>query len=170
MAPIRTLAPAAAIILVMTAAAGRASVDQGVDPAALPEGEGKAILVRACTGCHDVGTVVAKRLTPAQWKDVTREMISRGVSAKDAEIKTLIEYLAVNAGHVNVNRATEAELSRYGGFSAAEASAIAAARARGQSFQTLDDLKALPGIDGSALDSRRERIAFKDAGDPNETT
>ena len=135
---------------------------QGIDPAALPDGEGKTILFRACADCHDLGTVVAKRLTPKQWSDVTKDMIVRGVQAKDAEIATLIEYLTINVGHVNVNRATEAELRTYGGFAAAEAAAIVAARAKGQTFDTLDDLKALPAIDAKSLDDRKDRIAFKD--------
>jgi competence protein ComEA len=144
------------------AAAGRTFTQQGgVDPAALPEGDGKAILTRACSECHDLGSVVAKRLTPKQWKDVTKDMITRGVKAEDAEIAMLIEYLSINVGHVNVNRATEAELKTYGGFSAAEAAAILAARTKGQTFETLDDLKALPGIDVKTVDERKDRIAFK---------
>jgi len=161
MVPIRALTSTAAIILMM-GAAGRAVVQQDVDPAALPDGDGKVILVRACSDCHDLGSVVAKRLTPKQWSDVTKDMIVRGVKAEDAEIKTLIEYLALNVGHVNVNKATEAELKTYGGFSAAEAAAIVAARTKGQTFETLDDLKALPGIDAKALEDRKDRIAFKD--------
>ena len=63
---------------------------------------------------------------------------------------------------MNVNKATEADLKKYGGFSAAEATAIVAARTAGKTFESLDDLKALPGIDAKALDERQEKIAFKD--------
>ena len=159
-----TLSPmsAAVLLLMMTAASSRAVGQQGVDPAALPDGEGKTILVRACSDCHDLGTVVGKRLTPKQWKDVTTDMIVRGVRAEDAEIAALVEYLAQNAGYINVNRATDAELRTYGGFTAAEAAAIVAARTKGRTFETLDDLKALAGIDARTLDERKDRIAFKD--------
>ena len=162
MAVTGTMAPAVVTALLITSAASRAVGQQGVDPAALPEGEGKAILVRACSECHDLGTVVGKRLTPKQWKDVTTDMIVRGVQAEETEIATLVEYLAQNVGHVNVNRASEAELKTYGGFTAAEAATIAAARAKGLTFETLDDVKALPGIDSKTLDERKDRIAFKD--------
>lgn len=157
----KTLVSTAASVLLM-GAASRASVQQGVDPAALPDGDGKTILVRACSDCHDLGSILVKRLTPKQWKDVTKDMIVRGVKAEDAEIATLIEYLALNVGHVNVNKATEAELKTYGGFSTAEAAAIVAARTKGQIFATLDDLKALPGMDPNTLEDRKDRIAFKD--------
>lgn len=161
MVPTKAVVSTLAFVLAMSVA-GRARVQQGVDPASLPEGAGKEILFRACSDCHDLGSVVAKRLTPKQWSDVTKDMIVRGVKAEDAEIKTLIEFLAQNVGHVNVNKATEAELKTYGSFSAAEAAAIIAARAKGQTFASLDDLKALPGIDGNTLEDRKDRIAFKD--------
>ena len=61
----------------------------------------------------------------------------------------LIDYCALNIGYVNVNKAGEAELKKYGGFSAAEATAIVAARTAGTLFTSLDELKAVPGIDGS---------------------
>ena len=158
----KTLVSTAAIVLVM-GAASRASVQQGVDPATLPEGDGKTILVRACSDCHDLGSILVKRLTPKQWKDVTRDMISRGVKAEEPEILMVIEFLAVNVGHVNVNKATEADLKTYGGFSDAEATAILAARGKGQTFQSLDDLKAIPGLDPAALEDRKDRITFKDS-------
>lgn len=161
MVPTKVLVSTLALVLAMSAGS-RASVQQGIDPAALPDGAGKDILFRACSDCHDLGSVVAKRLTPKQWKDVTKDMIVRGVKAEDAEINTLIEFLALNVGHVNVNKATEAELKTYGGFTAAESAAIVAARAKGQTFESLDDLKALPGINGGTLEDRKDRIAFKD--------
>lgn len=157
----KTLVSTAAIVLLM-GAASRAH-QQGVDPATLPDGDGKTILVRACSDCHDLGSILVKRLTPKQWKDVTKDMIVRGVKAEDAEVTTLIEYLAQNVGHVNVNKATEAELKTYGGFSTAEAAAIVAARTKGQIFASLDDLKALPGMDPKTLEDRKDRIAFKDS-------
>jgi len=157
----RTLATVAAMVC-LAAAVGRASMPQsGVDPGALPDGDGKVILNRVCIECHDLGSIVAKRLTPRQWKDITTDMASRSASVEAGEVPTLIEYLAQNVGHVNVNKATEAELKTYGGFSDVEATAIATARTKGQTFETLADLKTLPGIDAKALDVRKDRIAFK---------
>ena len=156
-----TLVSTAALLLAI-AAHGRAFAQQGaVDPAALPDAEGKAILTRVCAECHDLQAVVVKRLTQRQWRDITTDMSSRSARIDAAEIPTLIEYLAQNVGHVNVNKATEAELKTYGGFSPAEATAIIAARSQGQTFETLDALKALPGIDVKTLDARKDRIAFK---------
>lgn len=162
MASTKTLTVTVGLLLALSVGS-RAAVPQGVDPATLPEGDGKTILIRACSDCHDLGSILVKRLTPKQWKDVTRDMVVRGVKAEEKEISTLIEYLALNVGHVNVNKATEADLKTYGGFSAAEAAAIVAARAKGQTFESLDDLKAIAGIDAAGLDERKDRIAFKDS-------
>ena len=160
----KTLALSAAILVM---AAGATSLSAGrpqvVDPAALPQNEARTLFYRACSNCHDMNTVVlSKRLTPRQWKDVTEDMITRGVMASDDEIAQIVEFLAINVGHVNVNRATEADLKTYGGFSAAEATAIVAARTAGTAFKTLDDLKAVKGVDAKGIDDRKDRIAFSD--------
>jgi mono/diheme cytochrome c family protein len=160
MAPTRFLLPAVlAGALGVTAYAGM----QSVDPETLPEGEGRDILFRACADCHDIGTVVlVKRRTPRQWGDVTTDMITKGVKAEEAEIATLVRYLAINAGHVNVNRATEADLKTYVGFEEAQAAVIVAARGKGTTFKSLDDLRALQGLDATALDKLKDRIVFTD--------
>lgn len=156
-----TTIAASAVLLLLMGVRTAGSQQSGVDPAALPAGDGKTILARACTECHELTAVTAKRLTPRQWRDIVTDMASRGAAADDAEIATVIEYLAQNVGHVNVNKASEAELKNYGGFSAAEAAAIVSARTAGQTFAGLDDLKKVPGVDAKGLDARRDRIAFK---------
>ena len=131
-------------------------------PAALRERVDKALLYRLCRGCRDIPQVLAKRRSVRQWRELTLDMIARGNPVPEAEVERLIDYCAQQVGYVNVNKASEAELKQYGGFSAAEASAILAARAGGTLFETMDALKALPGIDAKALDTRSEKISFKD--------
>jgi competence protein ComEA len=159
---VNTLSVALALVAAM-GVAGRASIQQGgVDPASLPDSEGKALLYRLCSDCHDIPQVTAKRRSVRQWRELTLDMIARGNPVPEAEIEALIDYCALQVGYVNVNKASEVELKKYGGFSAAEASAILAARAAGTLFETMDALKALPGIDAKALDARSEKISFKD--------
>ena len=164
--PVPTMSTTKFLLPVAFAAAVGATLYAGVqvvDPEALPEGEGRTILFRACADCHDMATtVLAKRRTPKQWQDVTTDMITRGVQAEEAEITTLVKYLATNVGHVNVNRAPEADLKAYAGFSDAEAKAIVAARAAGKTFATLDDVKAVAGVDAATVDKVKDRIAFND--------
>ena len=149
-------------LVTATGVASRASSQQEVDPAALPEGDGKALLYRLCSGCHDIPQVVAKRRTVKQCRELTIDMIARGEPAEEAEVEALIDFCALHVGYVNVNKASEADLKKYGGFTAAEATAILAARAAGKTFDSLDALKTLPGIDVKTLAARSAKIAFKD--------
>lgn len=159
---LRKILVVCAVLLWSGVAGVRARSPQGMDPAALPEGEGKAILMRVCSDCHGIPQVIAKRRSARQWRELTVDMIARGSKVEEAEVDVLVDYCALHIGYVNVNKAGEAELKKYGGFSAAEASAIVAARTAGTLFTSLDELKAVPGIDGKSLDARSEKIAFKD--------
>jgi competence protein ComEA len=159
--PINILGVVLAFVTV-TGVVSRASTQQEVDPAALPEGDGKALLYRLCSGCHDIPQVIAKRRTVKQWRELTVDMIARGEPAEEAEVEAVIDFCAQHVGYVNVNKASEADLKKYGGFTAAEATAILAARATGKTFESLDALKALPGIDAKTLAARSAKIAFKD--------
>lgn len=140
----------------------RAAQDPAIDPATLPDGPGKTILFRVCSDCHGIPQVIAKRRSFKQWRDLTLDMVARGNPVEDADVDRLIEYCALHVGYVNVNKASEADLVKYGGFAPAEAAAIVAARAAGTLFESMDQLKALPGIDAKGLDARQDRIAFKD--------
>ncbi len=149
-------------LVASVAVVSQASSQQEVDPAALPDGDGKALLYRLCSGCHDIPQVIAKRRSVKQWRELTVDMIARGEPAEEAEVEALIDFCALHVGYVNVNKASEADLKKYGGFTAAEAAAIVAARAAGKTFDSLDTLKTLPGIDVKTLAARSAKIAFKD--------
>jgi hypothetical protein len=62
----------------------------------LPDGEGKAVVQKMCTGCHNLKTVTSKRATKEQWNTIVQQMVSRGADGTDEEIGTVINYLAKN--------------------------------------------------------------------------
>ena len=64
----------------------------------LPEGEGKEIIERSCTGCHDIALVTAERHSEQQWKDLVDDMVRRGAEATDSEKKVILAYLVKNFG------------------------------------------------------------------------
>ena len=64
----------------------------------LPDGPGKAVFEKACTGCHGLENVVRVRMTKERWGTVVDDMVSRGATATDAEIDQIIAYLAANFG------------------------------------------------------------------------
>ena len=83
--------------------AGTACVVAGVVLAAaddLPDGEGKKILERSCTTCHDLTEVTKLRgfYTRAQWRDVVVTMKEYGAAVDDKQVDVLTDYLTANLG------------------------------------------------------------------------
>jgi mono/diheme cytochrome c family protein len=62
----------------------------------LPDGPGKAVVEKVCTGCHGTAVIAAKRATPEQWANTVQQMVSRGADATDEEIETITRYLSTN--------------------------------------------------------------------------
>jgi quinoprotein glucose dehydrogenase len=64
----------------------------------LPEGAGKNVVVRMCTGCHGASVFVGMRMSRAGWEDVVQEMIALGAKGTRAEVRSVIAYLVKNYG------------------------------------------------------------------------
>lgn len=65
----------------------------------MPEGEGRAILVRKCQLCHDSQRTIAFARTKEQWRHVSESMIQRGTPLTAEELPVLTDYLARHFGH-----------------------------------------------------------------------
>jgi hypothetical protein len=59
----------------------------------LPEGPGKATLVKACGGCHAPEAVIGTNNTKRGWTELVDEMISKGAVATARERREIIGYL-----------------------------------------------------------------------------
>jgi competence protein ComEA len=139
---------------------GIVHASQSVDPSTLPAGAGRDVLFKACSECHDVDTALTLRRTRADWRLTVDDMAGRGAQVTEDEIHTLVEYLALHVGRVNVNRETAENLKATLDLSKEQAEAIVALRTREGEFRTIDDLKKVPGIDTKTLDERKGRIVF----------
>jgi len=66
----------------------------------LPDGDGKKIVLRACTACHDTAEITKFKgfYTRAEWRDVVTTMVMYGAELKEGEADVLVEYLAKNFG------------------------------------------------------------------------
>src|SRR5271163_2013559 len=95
----------------------------------LPEGPGKAVVVKLCNDCHGVETVMGMRRTKKGWETTIDEMASRGANGTDAEFDAVVNYLVRYLGKVNINQATSQEIQDAVGLSAAEGDAIVQYRA-----------------------------------------
>jgi len=66
----------------------------------LPDGEGKKILEKSCTTCHDLTEITKLRgfYTRAQWRDVVVTMKEYGATVDDKQVDVLTDYLTTNLG------------------------------------------------------------------------
>jgi hypothetical protein len=66
----------------------------------LPDGEGKKILEKSCTTCHDLTEVTKLRgyYTRAQWRDVVVTMKEYGATIDEKQVDVLTDYLTNNLG------------------------------------------------------------------------
>jgi putative heme-binding domain-containing protein len=64
----------------------------------LPDGKGKAEFVSSCTACHRTDMVTRLRKTPAEWRTIVDDMVSRGADGSKEDIDNIVLYLATNFG------------------------------------------------------------------------
>jgi cytochrome c5 len=70
-------------------------------PAAdLPDGPGKAVLLSACTTCHELTEVTKFKgyYTKDEWRDIVVTMVKYGAVVKNDDVPVLIDYLFKNFG------------------------------------------------------------------------
>src|SRR5438045_6444804 len=97
------------------------------DAAMLPEGEGKALVAKACIDCHGSGNFRIKRLTAEEWSDSVADMVDRGAKATPEEMDTIVAYLEKNFGRsskVAMNSAPLVEIKVVLNFTVPEAQAV----------------------------------------------
>src|SRR3954462_9841161 len=79
----------------------------------LPEGPGKATVLKVCRGCHGADVVATKRHTREEWEHTVVDMINAGATGTDDEFSDIVDYLTKNfpkLAKVNVNQAAAGEL------------------------------------------------------------
>ena len=108
-------ATAAAFSMAATAAVGEQPQSPSVS-IALPEGEGQALVTRACGGCHEPALVMFTREDEEGWKVIVNDMVARGAKATSKEIDVMSAYLAAH-----FNRQTKFAPLQYVGAAAAAA-------------------------------------------------
>jgi competence protein ComEA len=134
----------------------------------LPDGPGKAELLKACGGCHQAERSASVRLTREGWEDVIGDMIQRGAKGTDEEFKAILEYLATHflgdaPRPLNINRANNVELESVAGLTRKEAAAVLKWLDEVGICKSLDELKKVPGLDFKKIDARKDFIVCFEA-------
>jgi hypothetical protein len=64
----------------------------------LPNGNGRALVLRVCTKCHGAEMFAAIHMTRDEWKFEVDGMIARGAKASRQDARRIVDYLAKNLG------------------------------------------------------------------------
>jgi competence protein ComEA len=127
----------------------------------LPEGKGKAVLIRMCSDCHGLDQVTTSRYPKKQWAYVVDDMVSRGATGSDEDVNSVIGYLSRNFGKpININTSTAREIEAGLSFTAAQSELLVRYRTDKGAFKTYDDLLKVPGLDAEALEEQKKNILF----------
>jgi competence ComEA-like helix-hairpin-helix protein len=126
----------------------------------LPEGPGKDATVRACSSCHGAQIWSGARLSRSNWNEVMKRMTIRGMTLTDDNYASVLDYLSNHLTGIDVNVSTAAELVRGLGLSQKQAEVIVAYREKHGPFRNMDALKRVEGLDGAAIDARKNMIVF----------
>jgi len=127
----------------------------------LPNGPGKAEVLKICLDCHDQDTVIVDNRTKEAWKKTVAKMAERGAEGTDEQFEAIVAYLAKNFGRINVNKATAEEIVSGIDFSAKEADAIVAYREKNGPYKEWRDLAKVEGLDAARVEARKNHIAVQ---------
>ena len=126
----------------------------------LPAGEGKEIVIAACTQCHNLALVMASRKDARSWVRTVEDMVSRGASLLPDESDTLVKYLAANFGPlININKASVPELATLPSIGTKLDEAIVRYREKNGQFQKIEDVAKVEGLTAETLREIKDRIS-----------
>ena len=157
-----TLAAAAWVVGAVAAQQG-AVTEPAVAPGELdfPEGDGRALVMNTCGGCHEAAIVADIRQSQEQWKRSVAEMVDRGAVVSAADEKVIVEYLTAHFGlELNLNKATAREIERFLRLSKDEAAAVVSYRKSNGDFKSWEDVAKVPGVDVKKIEGKKDALKF----------
>jgi Helix-hairpin-helix motif len=113
-----------------------------------------------CARCHNLQLVMDTPMSYDAWHDTVQTMMDRGATGTDQQFADVMDYLHRTVTTIDVNTADADELQIVLHVPEATAQAIIARRSK-QKFASLVDLKSVPGVDASTVDSKARLIFFK---------
>lgn len=133
----------------------------------LPPGEGKALIIRQCTVCHDLRGTIQLRKAPPGWEAIVLDMGARGAPLTLDDIDPLVKYLSTAFGpqappFTDANSASKAELTKLPGVAPEAADRLIAARGAGP-LTSDEQIRTAFGLDAHAFDKIKYYVYVKPA-------
>jgi competence protein ComEA len=131
----------------------------------LPDAPGKAELEKMCLQCHDVAKSVSLRQDRNGWGQTMTKMIAMGMKGSDEDMELVLDYLVENfppeaLPPININTARAIQIESRFSLKRSEAAALLKYRKEHGPFQSLDDLKDIPGVDFAKIEAKQDGIVF----------
>jgi competence protein ComEA len=134
----------------------------------LPDGPGKAELLKVCGACHQPERSASVRLTREGWEGVIGDMILRGAKGTDEDFAAVLDYLSKHflgdaPRPLNINKANNVELESVAGLTRKEAASVLKWLDEVGVCKSLDELKKVPGLDYKKIEARKDFIVCFEA-------
>ena len=88
------------LVAAATTAPANGSQKDETPPTSTPlvEGEGRDVVLKKCTACHDLERVPARRRDRGGWEELVDNMQSRGAEMTADEREAIVAYLTAHYG------------------------------------------------------------------------
>jgi competence protein ComEA len=131
----------------------------------LPDGFGKTTTVQVCGKCHSPERATSLHQSDSEWEETITKMVKLGARASDDDFDAILVYLTQDfgpekPGPININKATAVDLQTTLLLRRSQAMAILQYRSQHGDFKSIDDLRNIPGLDFSKIETKEARIAF----------
>jgi len=118
-----------------------------------------AAVQAVCGRCHTIAVFQKKPRSWERWNDVFADMTQRGAKGTDEQLERVTKYFLENLTLINVNTSPADEIGWVLGIDEAVAQAIVTRREQ-QRFTSIEELRAISGVDSGILEQRKTRILF----------
>src|SRR5690242_9758187 len=131
----------------------------------LPEGAGREETQKLCSECHELARSVSLRQDRDGWKTTINKMTSLGAQGTEQEFAAVLEYLSTHFAaealpRLNVNKAKAIDFESRLSLRRSQAAAVIEYRGKHGDFESIEDLKKVPGIDPAKIDAKKDILEF----------
>jgi hypothetical protein len=131
----------------------------------LPPGDGRELVLKQCTSCHDLKGMVQLRKSKDGWEQIVMDMGARGAPIMLDEVDPVVNYLATVFGptappFTDANTETRDGLTRLPGVTPEAADRLIAARAK-EPLASHEQVRAALGLDAKAFEKIKPYIYVK---------
>jgi DNA uptake protein ComE-like DNA-binding protein len=131
----------------------------------LPDGPGKAELLRLCGTCHEAAKATSVKLTREGWTETIDRMKAFGADGPSEDFAAVLDYLSTHfKGDVlrplDMNTAEALDLESVLQLLRKESAAVLQYRDKRGPFTSINDLKDLDPAIFKKIEAKKDRIVF----------